>query len=131
LPQLVVEPLRELVDLLEKQLRSKNVNVEALLTEEESRHQRKPRAYDRLVELFSSGSRDPVILLATAELITGKVTKKGTNKGSGNGCMGMISKLVGKNFLSLVVIDELKMLLLVSGRAREVLFMTLNLQPSK
>jgi superfamily II DNA helicase RecQ len=93
LSQLVVEPLKALVYSLESQLRSKNVNVEALLTDEEAKADGSMKASDRLRLLcLATGSRDPLILLATAKLV--------------EGCRTEISQLVENNLLSLVVIDE-------------------------
>jgi superfamily II DNA helicase RecQ len=88
---LVVEPLQALVDSLESQLCQKGLKVEVLLSEEKARAQ-STRAKERLFQLLHSPSPDPLILLATAELV--------------EGCMTVIPKLVKKGLLSLVVLDE-------------------------
>jgi superfamily II DNA helicase RecQ len=63
-----------------------------LLTQEDALAQKKKPASLRLEKLLGRGCADPLIVLATPELITG--------------CLGSISRLATKNLISLVVIDE-------------------------
>lgn len=92
LKQLVIEPLRALIDSQVKELCGKGVNVETLLTLSDAKIQGRQHAALRLNELAQQNYPMQTILFSTPEMICG--------------CLDGLRSLVTRRLLSLIVIDE-------------------------
>ena len=93
--QLVIEPLRALIQSQISDLRSRGITAESLLSKEDSGAVDKLRAKDRLTELSNMGTKQEAparLLFCTPEMFTNVIPE--------------VKHLVSKRLISLIVVDE-------------------------